>query len=215
MVACADSHVNVGQLLISKFPRCIPWQDKAGMDALMLCARHGTLPLLVPLLTNSTHPANPHAHDLDGNTALHHASAAGELMAIRILLQYGASPTATNAYSWTPLAYSSTVAAEAYFKNLINEMEKLKHQAQAQTQGERKGEARMRGAGAVRLVTSDDGDNRSGAKGADDFDFQLNPLPTPPKIEWSPIEGRRAMTPTFEKEGWTGTEVRRRADSGD
>lgn len=58
------------------------------------------------------------AADLDGNTALHYASAYGQLKAIRALLAAGANPGAKNAYSWTPIAYSSTVQAEVYFRGL-------------------------------------------------------------------------------------------------
>src|ERR1051325_9640550 len=61
--------------------------------------------------------------DAQGNTALHHASAAGELKALRMLLSYGANPLATNAYSWTPVHYTATPAVEAYFKTLIIEFE--------------------------------------------------------------------------------------------
>ncbi|KAL9000900.1 MAG: hypothetical protein Q9169_000655 [Polycauliona sp. 2 TL-2023] len=59
------------------------------------------------------------AADLDGNTALHYASAYGQLKAIRVLLAAGAIPGAKNNYSWTPVAYSSTVQAEVYFKGLV------------------------------------------------------------------------------------------------
>ncbi|KAL9019033.1 MAG: hypothetical protein Q9185_003684 [Variospora sp. 1 TL-2023] len=59
------------------------------------------------------------AADHDGNTALHYASAYGQLKAIRALLAAGANPGARNAYSWTPVAYSSTVQAEVYFRGLI------------------------------------------------------------------------------------------------
>lgn len=59
------------------------------------------------------------AADLDGNTALHYASAYGQLKAIRALLAAGANPGAKNKYSWTPVAYSSTVQAEVYFKGLV------------------------------------------------------------------------------------------------
>jgi hypothetical protein len=76
------------------------------------------------MLLTSPYPSNPALHDIDGNTALHHASAAGELKALRVLLQFGASPLAQNAYSWTPVALSSTPAAEAYFKQLVAEMER-------------------------------------------------------------------------------------------
>lgn len=33
MIACAAKQVEVGQLLIEQFPHCIPWSNKAGMDA--------------------------------------------------------------------------------------------------------------------------------------------------------------------------------------
>ncbi|KAL9030466.1 MAG: hypothetical protein Q9196_001410 [Gyalolechia fulgens] len=59
------------------------------------------------------------AADVDGNTALHYASAYGQLKAIRALLVAGADPGARNAYSWTPIAYSSTVQAEVYFRGLV------------------------------------------------------------------------------------------------
>ena len=90
---------------------------------LMLCGRHSTV-TLIPILLTNVPPAQPNACDNDGNTALHHASAAGELIALRLLLQAGAAPFAQNAYAWTPLAYSSTAAAEFYFRNLIAEIEK-------------------------------------------------------------------------------------------
>ena len=89
----------------------------------MLSSCHGTVDL-IPLLLSNVPPASPTAYDNDGNTALHHASAAGELKSLRLLLQAGAAPFAQNAYSWTPIAYSSTVAAEVYFKNLVAEFEK-------------------------------------------------------------------------------------------
>ena len=89
----------------------------------MLSSCHGTVSL-IPLLLSNIPPASPSAYDNDGNTALHHASAAGELKSLRLLLQAGAAPFAQNAYSWTPIAYSSTVAAEVYFKNLVAEFEK-------------------------------------------------------------------------------------------
>lgn len=89
----------------------------------MLSSCHGTVGL-IPLLLSNVPPAFPTAYDNNGNTALHHASAAGELKSLRLLLQAGAAPFAQNAYSWTPIAYSSTVAAEVYFKNLVAEFEK-------------------------------------------------------------------------------------------
>src|ERR1700742_215811 len=114
----------------------------------MLSARNGILPLL-PLLLTSNPPASTTAHDKDGNTALHYASASGELKALRLLLQFGASPLAQNSYSWTPVAYSATTAAEAYFKQLVAEFERRRVES---LKAERELE-KQRLAG-VRLVTT-------------------------------------------------------------
>jgi uncharacterized protein len=122
-LALEAKQIEVARILMTAFPRCVPWVNKMGQDSLILAARAGLLALL-PILLTGPYPANPSLHDADGNTALHHASAAGELKALRILLQYGASPLAQNAYSWTPVALSSTPAAEAYFKQLVAEMER-------------------------------------------------------------------------------------------
>jgi len=144
---------------------------------------------LLPLLLTSTPPALTTAHDNDGNTALHHASAAGELKALRLLLQYGASPMAQNNYSWTPIAYSSTVAAEVYFKQLVAEFEKRRVEALKQER-EREAATRTQRIGGVRLVTQDDG-NAVQFRPREDSLSNLSR----PNVEWSPIE-RRAMTPT-------------------
>ncbi|KAL8679771.1 MAG: hypothetical protein Q9186_003987 [Xanthomendoza sp. 1 TL-2023] len=142
-----ESSVPIATLLATKFPQCIPWKNKQGADAIMLSARTSpsppttsttsptsppypqsltlqhqpTQPLLSTLLHLSPLPtANLlAAADLDGNTALHYASAYGQLKAIRALLAAGANSGAKNKYSWTPVAYSSTVQAEVYFKGLV------------------------------------------------------------------------------------------------
>ena len=170
----------------------------------MLSSRAGTLNLLPHILRTS--PSIISAHDIDGNTALHHASAAGELKALRLLLQYGASPLAQNAYSWTPVHYSATSAAEVYFKNLVSEIEKKR----AEGVREARERERQRTAG-VRLVTSEDMMDKGRAR--DDTGIGL----PAPGMEWSPIEKRRAMTPTAGRsEGWfAGDGTRARASSGD
>lgn len=188
MLAAEAQNIEVGKLLIARFPRCVPWTNKSKLDALMIASRSGALPLL-PLLLSSTPPALTTAYDNDGNTALHHASAAGELKALRLLLQYGASPMALNNYSWTPIAYSSTVAAEVYFKQLVAEFEKRRVEALKQER-EREAATRTQRIGGVRLVTQDDG-NAVQFRPREDSLSNLSR----PNVEWSPIE-RRAMTPT-------------------
>jgi hypothetical protein len=192
----------------------------------MLSSRNGTLPLL-PLLLTSHPPASPTAHDKDGNTALHYASASGELKALRLLLQYGASPLAQNAYSWTPIAYSATAAAEAYFKQLVAEFERRRVEAVQQQREMDK--QRLAG---VRLVTNMGGGSgdETGSVGtggrstsALGFGGENGPIAAggAPQIglDWSPITPmeRMAMTPTEGMGGWplTGTNSRRRAGSGE
>jgi hypothetical protein len=226
MLACEAKQAEVGRLLIAAFPRCVPWTNKQGMDALMLTARNGTLPLLSLLLQSGSTPT---AFDKDGNTALHYASASGELKALRLLLQYGASPLAQNAYSWTPIAYSATSAAEAYFKQLVAEFERRRVEV---VQAHRELE-KQRVAG-VRLVTNpggdgrvDDGSTTGGARSASAMGFREGPSGAPQiGMDWSPVTPleRKAMTPTEgmggPSSGWPLTSPgtissRGRAGSGD
>lgn len=72
-----------------------------------------------PMTTNTPGPLQ--ASDLDGNTALHYASAYGQLKCIRALLEAGADPNRRNAWSWTAVNYSLSVQAEVYFKGLVGE----------------------------------------------------------------------------------------------
>jgi hypothetical protein len=165
----------------------------------------GTLHLIPTLINHG--PSILTSSDTSGNTALHHASAAGELKALRMLLQYGANPLASNAYSWTPVHYSATPAAEAYFKTLIIDFEKTK----AEAKREMRERERQRTAG-VRLVTDQDG---LGERHRARDDAAVAGLPAP-GMEWSPVEKRRAMTPT-ESRGWTFTPegMRPRAETGE
>lgn len=127
MLAAEHGHIEVGRLLISRCARCIPWTDRNGMDALSIAAsRPNSSPLIPLLLTNQAFPASVDHQDYEGNTPLHHASAAGSLKALRILLEAGADPSGRNAGKWTPIAYSLTVQAEVYFKQLTSEFEAAK-----------------------------------------------------------------------------------------
>lgn len=151
MLAARAGHVAAAQALVSAFPRSVPMIDTKGLDALALCAQSssGESTALIPVLLD-LEPGLAHSRDADGNTPLHHASAAGNLAALRLLLAAGANPLAKNDCDWTPLAYSQTVAAEVYFKNLVAEFERRK------VEGLRVGEERERQRVAgVRLVGED------------------------------------------------------------
>jgi hypothetical protein len=171
------------------------------MRQLMLSCKSGagTLHLIPTLILHG--PSILANSDTSGNTALHHASAAGELKALRMLLQYGANPLASNAYSWNPVHY----------KTLIIEFEKKK----AEGKREMLERERQRTAG-VRLVTDQDGLGAPvGERLRARDDAAIAGLPAP-GMEWSPVERRRAMTPT-EGRGWTFTPegMRPRAETGE
>lgn len=157
MLAAANEQVEVGKLLIARFPQCVPYTNKNGMDALMQASLHGASALL-PTLFSAPYPCSPHAHDNDGNTALHHASAAGELKCLRLLLQAGASPHAVNAYAWTPISYSRTKDAKIYFEELVAELERRKDDSRREEAAaqQRVLRAKTGMAGGVRLVTQAD-----------------------------------------------------------
>ncbi|KAH7064793.1 ankyrin repeat-containing domain protein [Macrophomina phaseolina] len=213
MLAAACGQVDVGILLIARFPQCVPYVNINGMDALMHASKNGTSGLL-PHLLNAPYPCSPLAHDNGGNTALHHASAAGELKCLRLLLQAGSNPHALNAYAWTPLAYSRTQAAKLYFEDLIAEQERARSgQQQQQQQQQATAEARQ-GPGGVPRSSLDRG---------------VAGMAPPPPLrtgDWSPVESRRPMTPkgsagggtpTMGRGEWSagGFHSRARAQSGD
>lgn len=187
MFAAEKGHVEVGRLLVHEFPRCVPFQNKRGWDALAIASQHPASTGLIPaLLGNPLFPSDPESKDHDGNTALHHASASGSLKALRILLTVGANPLAKNNYDWTPLAYSQTVAAEVYFKNLVAEFERRK------VEGARQGEERDRQrAAGVRLVEDDGTGSRLPKVSIEEDEVVGDAL----KRHWSPTERRQPTTP--------------------
>ena len=150
------------------------------------------------LLSHPTYPASPTARDDDGNTPLHHASAAGSLKALRILLSAGADPSTTNAQDWSPLAYSQTVAAEVYFKNLIAEFARARMDGQQQSQQHVQDEV-----DADRGVTFDGHvsttgvpQTRSGTQGPESPRPYASPsIPSSPAQSSGSLPGRSAMAP--------------------
>jgi len=209
-LAAKNGHIEVGRLLLQEFPQCINAINKSGLDALALASQNPAATALIPLLLgHAQFGASPHSRDYDGNTPLHHASASGSLKALRILLAAGANPLAKNNYDWTPLAYSQTVAAEVYFKNLVAEFERRR------VDGAKQGEEReRRRAAGVRLVDDDPGGTKP--NDADEDEMIGDAL----KRHWSPVERKRPGTPgslsTPRHEWGLGlTHARTRSSSGD
>ncbi|KAI9707185.1 MAG: 26S proteasome non-ATPase regulatory subunit [Candelina mexicana] len=185
LIYAANGHEEVARVLAERFESCVNWRNKQGVDAMMTASRHGSSDIVSILLS---HSASVTAQDNDGNTALHYASAYGQLKVIRTLLHANASPLARNAYSWTPISYSSTVAAEVYFKNLVAEFERRRAEVLR--------EERRKLGGGVRLVTSEE------VRSA--------------RMVGGDAGERRAQTPTVGRsEGWGFQGVRARASSGD
>jgi ankyrin repeat protein len=149
MLAAAAGHTDVVNFLAQADPSSILRQDLRGRDAIMEASLHGHDTILQILLTYA--PGGAQAAlaraDVDGNTALHFASSNGNLLVLRTLLAAGADAGRKNAWSWTAEAYSATVQAEVYLKQLVGDMG-----------GKRKGEVGKGGAGAVRLVGKEVGD---------------------------------------------------------
>jgi hypothetical protein len=153
----------------------------ADPQQLVLTARTPHLPSLLPLFlsllpcprssslsdpspTAPPHPTAPHpllsAQDNQGNTALHYASAYGQLKSVRALLAAGAQPGRRNAWSWMPVSYSLTVQAEVYFKGLLGEAGKRREgEGRASVEERREGGRR----GGLRMVVGGEGEGRERA----------------------------------------------------
>lgn len=230
MVAARHGNVDVGILLAARFPRSIPVTNKSGLDAVchaclysmsdphadshiqlaLACLNPASTPLVSLLLSHPEYPAPADGRDNHGDTPLHHASASGSLKALRILLSAGADPSAKNAYDWTPLAYSQTVAAEVYFKNLVAELERRKNEG-IRGEKERREEAIKRKYAGVRLVTEDS--ETTSSRPSDD----MSRSESSNSIS-SPVDQRGVFTPTVGKSNpWVngGFETRARAWSGE
>ena len=192
MLAARSGHVEVGRYLIQEFAICIPYQNRVGLDALALASQNILSTGLLGLLLSDAHcPASPQVRDGEGNTALHHASASGSLKALRILLAAGANPLAKNDYDWTPLAYSQTVAAEVYFKNLVAEFERRK------VEGAKMGEERDRQrAAGVRIVDERGLPARTRRSEEDEASGEVL------KRHWSPTAERLTPTSSIPKHEW-------------
>lgn len=201
MLAAKSGHIEMGKLLIKEFPRSVTYRNARGMEAISLASQHPNSTALIPLLLQQPEfPASPHTKDAEGNTPLHHASASGSLKALRTLLAAGANPMAKNHHDWTPLAYSQTVAAEVYFKNLVAELERRKVEGQkAEEERERQRAAGMR----VVVGGDEDGEGRSvGGTPKKGERVPMTPVDDEEMIQdalkrhWSPtMERKRPMTP--------------------
>ncbi|RWA04928.1 hypothetical protein EKO27_g10176 [Xylaria grammica] len=146
MLAASAGHTEVVHFLAENDPATILRRDIRGKDAIMEASIGGhdtVLQILLTYVPGGAEAAVKNA-DIDGNTALHFASSNGHLLVLRTLLAAGADADKKNVWSWSAVAYSATVQAEVYFKNLVAEVEK-RRRAKYEAEEGRKG-------GAVRIV---------------------------------------------------------------
>ncbi|KAK2757964.1 hypothetical protein FQN54_004370 [Arachnomyces sp. PD_36] len=150
-LAATHSHASCVHHLCLAFPHTIDKPDKNGATPLMLAAQSSN-PIHAPqstgiippkprprsnsasIATSSedtatvscllSHNASVTATDKVGSTALHYASAWGNLKTVRVLLAAGAPPLVRNNAKCTPADYSITMQAAAYFQSLISEYER-------------------------------------------------------------------------------------------
>ncbi|KMU76837.1 hypothetical protein CISG_05670 [Coccidioides immitis RMSCC 3703] len=106
-LAAANAHADCVDFLCSTFPQTIDRQDKNGATPLMLAAR-------------ASNPSNTPQNNA-GNTALHYASAWGNLKAFRLLVQWNAPPLVKNNAGSVPADYALTGQAAIYCRGLIAE----------------------------------------------------------------------------------------------
>ncbi|KAI0015468.1 ankyrin repeat-containing domain protein [Xylariomycetidae sp. FL0641] len=146
MLAAQQGHTEVVHFLAEHNPSTILRHDVRGRDAIMEASLGGHDTVLQILLTYVPEGADVAVQraDVDGNTALHFASSNGHLLVLRTLLAAGADANKKNMWSWSAVAYSATVQAEVYFKNLVVDVEK-RRRAKSDAEEGRKG-------GAVRMV---------------------------------------------------------------
>ena len=78
------------------------------------------------MVTLLMHKASVGLKDKAGNTALHYASAWGNLKTFRLLVSAGVPPLEENDGGWTAADYACTLAAARYCRALVEEFEGLK-----------------------------------------------------------------------------------------
>jgi ankyrin repeat protein len=172
-LAATKLHTEIVEILCASFPTTVNRADNEGCTPLQVAAKAQSTPI-TPSTAQFPKPtvkaeldsltieyllaygADVRTRDNKGNTCLHHACAWGNLKAVLALMEAGVDPLQTNHAGWRPEAYSLTVQAEVYFRNLAANSEKKKAEEIKQFEARRAQGAGGGGGGGVRLVSAED-----------------------------------------------------------
>lgn len=193
-IAAFLHHVDMIEFLCTQFPKTIERRDKSGRTPLLVAAgaqmtstsspqpRNGAIPGRKNTLQSTEDVraietllrfgADVRTQALNGDTCLHQACAWGNLKTARALVQAGADPLRTNNAGWRPDAYSLSVQADVYFRNLVAEFEKRRAEDAARKRNERR--PPNNGGGAVRLVDNKDEDDEDDDDDDDDDESDIS-----------------------------------------
>jgi ankyrin repeat protein len=89
-------------------------------EALSHAARRGNLSRIEQIAAEGVDLDQPYAYDTKGWTPLQHAIDARQVDCVRVLLEWGADPTATAGANPTPLAMANAVKNAAIMELLVN-----------------------------------------------------------------------------------------------
>ncbi|OJD12710.1 hypothetical protein AJ78_06742 [Emergomyces pasteurianus Ep9510] len=179
-LAAAHSHPSCAQYLCTQFPQTINRPDHKGTTPLMLAAQNSNAShpaqstCLIPpnqrprsssnasedtstIATLLRQNASVTLADHAGNTALHYASAWGNLKAFRLLVSAGAPPLTLNHAMCTPADYALSIQAGVYFRSLVSEFERLKVESPQLQQQQQQQQQKMK----LSLKVKDSDLNRS------------------------------------------------------
>jgi ankyrin repeat protein len=89
-------------------------------EALSRAARRGRVARIEQIASEGVDLDQPYAYDTNGWTPLQHAIDARQVESVRVLLEWGADPTATAGANPTPLAMATTVKNAVIVQLLID-----------------------------------------------------------------------------------------------
>lgn len=121
MLAAKHDREQTVHFLALQFPRSVDMRNYRQQTPLIVASRAGNDAVCNILLDFG---ARVDAAEMNGDTALHHASAWGHLQVLRSLLLRGAAFDKENRAGFTAAAYSYTSTCNTYFVSMVADVEK-------------------------------------------------------------------------------------------